>query len=442
MQWLIGWKLKNTLLTIFAVTIGLPLIQSIYFFYQLKIADLADPSLPSNLETKMYSFLITSAIISTVLTYLAWRFSKSLIAKFHNLATSVETEARELQSFSTKFTGTSSQLSSAGQQQASSLQQTAAAIEQISAMVIKNTDSAKSSQSVVLNFKLLTEKGKITAENMLSAVDEITQSNREINDAIVESNKKISQIVSVIAEIGLKTKIINDIVFQTKLLSFNASVEAARAGEHGKGFAVVAEEIGNLATMSGAAAKEISNLLGSSTQHVETIVRETTEKVDRLMKVSFDKMKRGSQTASDCSQALGEIMTNVSILNEIVSEIAVASQEQSHGITQVTQSIYQLDSATQQNNVIAEQSAQTANDLQKQGHALAHAVQLLLNSLHGGELPTKPVAINTLQNNDRGEKNIPTPATTEPLKIKEPTSVRKINFDKTPSANDPRFKEA
>ena len=61
-----------------------------------------------------------------------------------------------------------------------------------------------------------------------------------------ESNKEIQEIVKVIAEIGNKTKVINDIVFQTKLLSFNASVEAARAGENGKGFAVVAEEVGKL----------------------------------------------------------------------------------------------------------------------------------------------------------------------------------------------------
>jgi methyl-accepting chemotaxis protein len=72
------------------------------------------------------------------------------------------------------------------------------------------------------------------------------------------SNEQMSEIVKVIQEIETKTKVINDIVFQTKLLSFNASVEAARAGEQGKGFAVVAEEVGNLAQMSGNAAKEIS----------------------------------------------------------------------------------------------------------------------------------------------------------------------------------------
>lgn len=74
------------------------------------------------------------------------------------------------------------------------------------------------------------------------------------------SNKKITEITKVISEVAAKTQVINEIVFKTKLLSFNASVEAARAGDQGRGFSVVAEEVGNLAKMSGDAAKEISNI--------------------------------------------------------------------------------------------------------------------------------------------------------------------------------------
>lgn len=99
---------------------------------------------------------------------------------------------------------------------------------------------------------------------MIHSITEISESNDRIMSQVADGNRKISEIVQVISEIGNKTKVINDIVFQTKLLSFNASVEAARAGEHGKGFAVVAEEVGNLAQMSGNAAKEISDMLNGS----------------------------------------------------------------------------------------------------------------------------------------------------------------------------------
>ncbi|MHA0111674.1 methyl-accepting chemotaxis protein, partial [Klebsiella pneumoniae] len=79
-----------------------------------------------------------------------------------------------------------------------------------------------------------------------------------------DANSQLQSISNIIGEISAKTNIINDIVFKTQLLSFNASIEAARAGQHGRGFAVVAEEVGNLAQMSGNAAKEIRALLEDS----------------------------------------------------------------------------------------------------------------------------------------------------------------------------------
>src|SRR5690606_36951178 len=91
---------------------------------------------------------------------------------------------------------------------------------------------------------------------------------------ILHSNEKIEQLVKVIGNIGEKTKVMDEIVFQTKLLSFNASVEAERAGEHGRGFAVVAQEVGNLAQMSGKSAQEIAEIVKSSIQEAEAITTE------------------------------------------------------------------------------------------------------------------------------------------------------------------------
>jgi methyl-accepting chemotaxis protein len=97
-----------------------------------------------------------------------------------------------------------------------------------------------------------------------------------------KTNENMADIVKSIAEIKTKTNVINDIVFQTKLLSFNASVEAARAGEHGKGFAVVAEEVGALAAMSGNASKEIAQLLDGSLSRVTVLADETKQRADGI----------------------------------------------------------------------------------------------------------------------------------------------------------------
>lgn len=126
---------------------------------------------------------------------------------------------------------------------------------------------------------------------MLNSIDEISQSNDSIADQTRQNNEKINEIVKLISDIGNKTKVINEIVFQTKLLSFNASVEAVRVGEYGKGFAVVAEEVGNLANkMSGNAAKEISSLLDESQRKTAQIVKETESKVDELIKKFMKKL--------------------------------------------------------------------------------------------------------------------------------------------------------
>ena len=97
---------------------------------------------------------------------------------------------------------------------------------------------------------------------------------QEVFQYLNKNENNVSQIVDLIREIEDKTKVINDIVFQTKLLSFNASVEAARAGEYGKGFSVVAEEVGNLAEMSGHASKEIEGLLSHSISQVENLSKQ------------------------------------------------------------------------------------------------------------------------------------------------------------------------
>lgn len=117
---------------------------------------------------------------------------------------------------------------------------------------------------------------------MLDSIKNIGAANERAGREIGASARHFADIVKVIEEIGSKTKVINDIVFQTKILSFNASVEAARAGEHGKGFTVVAEEVGKLAAMSGVAAHEIGELLSGSIQKVDAIVKDTQTKVKIL----------------------------------------------------------------------------------------------------------------------------------------------------------------
>lgn len=125
--------------------------------------------------------------------------------------------------------------------------------------------------------------GKTATEEMINAIQMIREAANKISNQTAQSNAEIQEIISIFNEISTKTNVINDIVFQTKLLSFNASVEAARAGEQGKGFAVVAEEVGKLAEMSGNSSKEISELLARSSHKVEAIISKNKESSQTLI---------------------------------------------------------------------------------------------------------------------------------------------------------------
>lgn len=306
-------------------------------------------------------------------------FSKSIRMIVSNLTEN----SAQVASASTQIASTSSELSSASTEQASSLEETAASLEEISKMISKSSDGAGIAESSSAESQKKAEQGRRAVEQMLASMEEISQSNDAIVNQVNKSNEQMVEIVRVIQEIGNKTKVINEIVFQTKLLSFNASVEAARAGEHGKGFAVVAEEVGNLAQMSGNASKEISDMLQSSIAKVEQIVRETKSGVELLVEQGKDKVASGVSVARDCSHILEEIVSNVANVATLAQEISLASKEQSQGVGEINKAMIQLDTVTQQNSSTSEQTANAAEELSRQAASLKVAVSDLVFAVEG-----------------------------------------------------------
>jgi methyl-accepting chemotaxis protein len=148
---------------------------------------------------------------------------------------------------------------------------------------------------------------------------------------IETSARQISQIIGVIDEIA----------FQTNLLALNAGVEAARAGEAGRGFAVVASEVRALAQRSADAAREIKSLISTSSEEVETGVRLVGETGD----------------------SLSGIVTKVLEISELVTEIAASAHEQAGALAQVNAAVNQMDTVTQQNAAMVEQSTAASRAL-------------------------------------------------------------------------------
>ena len=318
-----------------------------------------------------------SSLASIWITRSVMRLTKKMVKTAHALASGAVQVTKASEYISTQ----SRELAESATQQASVIQQTASALEEMSATIGQNAENSLTSKKVANDSSHVAGKGAEVMQEMLHAMDQIKQSNQEIMVQIDKSIIENSQIVDLIGEIGTKTKVINDIVFQTKLLSFNASVEAARAGEYGKGFSVVAEEIGKLAQMSGKAAQEISSMLTSSITRVQAIATETKTNVEQLLASGQEKITSGSKVANRCRQVLEEIVKNVDGVKSRVEEIYQTSQQQALSIAEINKAMSQLEQVTHQNDKSSQQAATSSQELLGAAKQLSRIANGLLGTV-------------------------------------------------------------
>jgi methyl-accepting chemotaxis protein len=330
------------------------------------------------------TYSITASIIATILALI---FAFFLGDNIGNMLSAIKAEMtvayQAITENAQKVAKAASSLAEASTEQASAIQETSASMEEMTSMIKKTTDSASESTRLSRTSAENALKGKKTSEHLMESVFEIEVNNKQILAAVENGNLRIGEIVNLISEIGDKTKVINDIVFQTKLLSFNASVEAARAGEHGKGFAVVAEEVGSLAHMSGKAAMEISAMLEDSTKKVKSVVDETQKSVSEILEKGNTVVRQGLVVAGDTTEILKIIDGDVKGVDSNIMEIFVASDEQARGAKQVAQALHELDQTTQMNSSLSQQLYENSKGLMVQTDALKNAVLSLEKIVEG-----------------------------------------------------------
>ena len=327
--------------------------------------------------------LIIGAIFAglnlTFVIYLANALARNLTRNsdgLHSNSVEIKTAVQTLEEMS-------SNLSSAVAEESAALTETASAIEEITATVAKTTETAKESAAISENSRQKAENGQQVVQEMLQSMSQITEANSSVLKTVTEGNTRIAEIVKLIQEIGKKTQVINDIVFQTKLLSFNASIEAARAGEAGKGFSVVAEEVGNLAMMSGTAAQEISKMLEGSVERVQIVVKETKEGVDRVLSQSKETIDNGSQVAKRVEQVLSELVADVAQVASMSLGISRAAEEQMRGVGEISKAITEIQVSNQANAKSATESSVAVSELERQVNLLNNTSQDLLVTVEG-----------------------------------------------------------
>ncbi|WP_411570837.1 methyl-accepting chemotaxis protein [Pectobacterium cacticida] len=256
-------------------------------------------------------------------------------------------------------------LSSRTEQQAAALQQTAASMEEISATVQQTADHVHQVRQLAKAAADMAQKGGSISTNVMQTMDGISDSSRHISDI---------------------TSVINSIAFQTNILALNAAVEAARAGEQGRGFAVVASEVRMLAQRSAQAAKEIEALIADSVERVAT----------------------GADQVRQSGEAMTAIIDAISHVNDLIGEIAAATDEQTRGISQIAQAVQEMDSVTQQNALLVMQSAEAAARLDEQSGELSEMVNVFdLESNDDATTAFTPTAVTPTVNRTVGQRVTP-----------------------------------
>ena len=301
--------------------------------------------------------------------------SNNLSNQIEVIVENFSTSVHEVQNSNQKLDLISQKLFNSVQTQISSITESAAAMEEISAMIKNNASSSERASELSHTTKDCAFNGKLKIDQMMVEVQDIAKSYDSIEQSMEVNNQNLEKFSHVISDIAQKTKVINEIVFQTKLLSFNASVEAARAGEAGKGFAVVAEEVGKLAQMSGQAAETIENMLLSSQKEVNEITQETKKNINAILINGRTKVRQGESVANDCKDQLESILKNVEYLDDVIKEISIAIDEQSKGAEEVNSSMKYLENAANETSDVTERTKDASKSLKVQAHALRVSIQ-------------------------------------------------------------------
>jgi len=291
-------------------------------------------------EGQMPISVAITLIALLVIGYLFAGFYISLVSSVTEISNDLLASASEVEAEAEELSSASQRLAEGNMEQAAAIQETASTLEESSSMVNQNTENTRMAASMAKLAKAASDKGALEISELLGSMTELKS-----------SSDQIAKII----------KVIDEIAFQTNILSLNAAVEAARAGDVGKGFAVVAEEVRNLAQRSAQAAKDTAAIIEGNIALSE----------------------RGVSASQRTSDALNEINTQVMKVSEIIDEVAIATEEQNQGIHQINQAMSQMSIVTQNNATIADENVSAVDSLSEQTQNIKTVINGLISLISG-----------------------------------------------------------
>ena len=304
----------------------------------LQYYDTANVSTVNTLSWIVGIFMVIGVIAAIVYGF---NLSKSVVTPMEHAIGGLSQAVSKVSGGTSQVSAAARQLADGSSAQASSLEETSSSLEELSSMTKQNADNANQARAMMQEASQIVGKVNKHMDDMAKAITEITRSSEETGKII---------------------KTIDEIAFQTNLLALNAAVEAARAGEAGAGFAVVADEVRNLAMRSAEAAKNTSNLIENTIKAVQN----------------------GNQLTKSTQEAFKDNISISGKISQLVDEIATASQEQAHGISQINRAVADMDKIVQQSASNAEESAGASHEVGVQVVQLQNCLDELISVVGSG----------------------------------------------------------
>jgi methyl-accepting chemotaxis protein len=322
----------------------------------------------SQIQNSLWIQVLIAVIAATVGSISFFLISSRISKEIADICRNLTSCSKESVAASHQVSSASQVLAEGSSEQAASLEETSASMEEMTGMTKRNAEHAQTGKGLAETTRKSAEQANHDIEVMSGALQAVGQSSDQLRvamDKISSSSNEITQVM----------KTIDEIAFQTNILSLNAAVEAARAGEAGAGFAVVADEVRALAQRSADAAKQTARMIKESTDSSHqgmVVTQKVSEDLDNMVK-----------TAQNVRTRLEEILAKARQVDEVIAEISMACQEQSQGIGQVSTALSQMDKVTQANAASAEETAAASEQLNAQAMELNHIVALLEELIDG-----------------------------------------------------------
>jgi chromosome segregation ATPase len=260
-----------------------------------------------------------------------WQSLAQMTRNLVDIVNQVRASADHIAQGAKEIAAGNTSLSQRTEEQASTLEETSASMEQLAATVKQNAENCGRARAAADDASKITTEAATRMRELTHTMSEIESHSRRVADI---------------------TGVIEGIAFQTNILALNAAVEAARAGEQGRGFAVVAAEVRNLAQRSAEAGKEIKALIEASAGNVS----------------------QGAALADAAGATMDKVIGVVRQVNDLISEIADASSEQSTGVDEISRAVSQLDHVTQQNAALVEEATSAALSFEEEAARLVDVV--------------------------------------------------------------------